>query len=159
MVRCRLHIISDTVSFGLVNAEETCPFCELVAGRTPASIVFADEDALAVMDRQPLTPGHVLVLPTRHASGLSDLAEGAAAHMFTIALRTQRALRGSGLRCDGVNLFLADGEAAGQEVFHVHLHVLPRFEGDGFRVLYERSSRPRREDLDAAAARIRRAWR
>lgn len=141
-----------------MSVGKTCPFCELVAGQAPASIVFEDENAVAVMDIQPLTPGHVLVLPREHAAGLSDLDERTGAHLFKIALRTQRALRGSGLRCDGVNLFLADGEAAGQEVFHVHLHVLPRFEGDGFGLVYERSSRPRREDLDAAAARIRSAW-
>jgi histidine triad (HIT) family protein len=141
-----------------MSAEKACPFCELVAGRTPASIVFEDEDAVAVMDIEPVIPGHVLVLPRHHASGLSDLDESTGAHLFRIALRTQKALRGSGLRCDAVNLFLADGEAAGQEVFHVHLHVLPRFEDDGFGLVYERARRPSRGDLDAAAARIRRAW-
>jgi histidine triad (HIT) family protein len=141
-----------------MSKEEACPFCELVAGQTPASLVFEDENAVAVMDIHPLTPGHVLVLPREHASGLSDLDERTGAHLFRIALRTQRALRGSELRCEGVNLFLADGEVAGQEVFHVHLHVLPRFTGDGFGLVYKSSSRPRREDLDAVAADIRRAW-
>jgi histidine triad (HIT) family protein len=141
-----------------VSAEKACPFCQLVAGETPASIVFEDDDAVAAMDIEPLTPGHVLVLPREHASTLSDLDENIGAHVFRIALRTQRALRGSGLRCDGVNLLLADGEAAGQEVFHVHLHVLPRFEDDGFGLVYKRARRPSRGDLDAAAVRIRRAW-
>ena len=141
-----------------MSTESACAFCQLVAGQAPASVVFEDEDAVAVMDIQPLLPGHVLVLPRQHASGLSELDESTGAHLFRIGLRTQRALRGSGLRCEGVNLFLADGEAAGQEVFHVHLHVLPRLEGDGFGLVYERSSRPSRDDLDAAAARIRRAW-
>jgi histidine triad (HIT) family protein len=77
-----------------MSAEKACPFCELVAGRTPASIVFEDEDAVAVMDIEPVIPGHVLVLPRHHASGLSDLDESTGAHLFRIALRTQKALRG-----------------------------------------------------------------
>jgi histidine triad (HIT) family protein len=141
-----------------VGAGTTCPFCDLVAGRSPASIVFEDERAVAVMDIQPLNPGHVLVLPRKHASGLADLDERIGAHIFTIALRTQRALRRSELRCDGVNLLLADGEVAGQEVFHVHLHVLPRFSGDGFGFVSKPASRPPRDELEAAAARIREAW-
>ncbi|MFE6176189.1 HIT family protein [Streptomyces sp. NPDC056464] len=93
------------------------------------------EDAVAAfMDLQPVTPGHVLVVPKAHAVGLEDLDETLGCHMWAAAHRLARALRRSDLRCDGVNLFLADGEAAFQEVFHVHLHVFPRFAGDGFRV-------------------------
>jgi histidine triad (HIT) family protein len=138
--------------------ETTCPFCDLVAGRTPASVLFADQIALAVMDISPLNPGHVLVIPKHHAPQLSDLDEPTAARLFAIALRAQSALRRSGLRCDAVNLFLADGEAAGQEVPHVHMHVVPRYEGDGFRVVFERSAQPLRADLEADAERIRRVW-
>lgn len=98
--------------------------------------------------------GYLLVIPKRHASHLSDLDEQLGMSMFRIAQRLAVALRSSGIPCDGVNLFPADGEAAFQEVFHVHLHVFPRTTGDGFRVDAEWRERPRAE-LDDAAERIR----
>jgi histidine triad (HIT) family protein len=76
--------------------------------------------------------GHLLVVPNRHARGLDELEDGDAGHMMVIARRMADALRRSGLPCDGVNLMLADGETAGQTVFHCHLHVLPRTRKDGF---------------------------
>ena len=72
------------------------------------------------------------VLPKIHAVYLEDLAPDLGASLFNVAMRVSEALRTSGIRCEGVNLLLADGEAAGQEIPHVHLHVIPRFEGDGF---------------------------
>jgi diadenosine tetraphosphate (Ap4A) HIT family hydrolase len=70
-------------------------------------------------------------------------------------MRLAAALRASGLRCEGINFFLADGEAAGQEVFHVHLHVIPRFAGDGFHLSIDRIPQPSRADLEATATRVR----
>ena len=84
------------------------------------------------MDIQPVNPGHVLVIPRVHAAYLSELDKEIGAHLFRVAMQVGEALRRSGVRCEGVNLFLADGEAAGQELFHVHLHVSPRFADDGF---------------------------
>jgi histidine triad (HIT) family protein len=137
----------------------SCLFCDIAVGQEEASLVYEDELALAVMDIQPVTPGHLLVMPRRHAACLADLEEEDSDALLRVARRAAAALRASGLRCEGVNLFLADGEAAGQEVFHVHLHVLPRFGGDGFelRLPPDYSVRPRAE-LEAAAAKIRTAW-
>jgi histidine triad (HIT) family protein len=122
-------------------------------------MVYADERCAAFMDIQPVNPGHLLVIPIRHASSLADLDEDTGAHMFRIAHRLAGALRRSSVRCEGVNLFLADGRAAGQEVFHVHLHVLPRYIGDGFGLRFHPSyfDRPKRSQLDEVAAKIRRA--
>ncbi|GAA3453183.1 HIT family protein [Dactylosporangium matsuzakiense] len=131
-----------------------CVFCEIAAGRAEASVVHADDAAVAFMDLCPVTPGHLLVVPRGHAAGLGDLAADAGAHVWTVAQRLAGALRRSGLRCDGVNLLLADGEAAGQEVFHVHLHVIPRFGGDGFRIGAD-FGRPDRAELDRTAAAVR----
>jgi histidine triad (HIT) family protein len=78
--------------------------------------------------------------------------------MFVTAMRLANALRASGLPCEGINLFLADGEAAFQEVFHVHLHVFPRYAGDTFRIDADWSTRPSRAELDAVAAQIRSAF-
>lgn len=134
-----------------------CIFCEIAAGRIAASVIFRDEICTAFMDIQPVNPGHLLVVPNRHAAYLSDLDEETGAHLFRIAHRLSQALRRSGLRCEGINLFLADGEAAMQEVFHVHLHVFPRFAGDGFGLTFgpDYVNKPPRVDLDAAASRIR----
>ena len=134
-----------------------CVFCEIVAGAAPASVVHDDDRSLVFLDIRPVTPGHLLVLPKRHATDLAELDEATGGHLCAVAMRLARALRRSGLRCDGVNLFLADGEAAGQEVFHVHLHLIPRFAGDGFRLDADSATEPPRAELDAIAARIRAA--
>ena len=129
-------------------------FCEIVAGRAESSRVYADEHVIAFMDIQPLATGHLLVIPRAHAEGLESLDEDQGAYLFRAGHRLARALRQSGLPCAGVNLFLADGEAAFQEVFHVHLHVLPRNPGDGFRIDAQRRQ-PGRRELDATAAQVR----
>ncbi|MEW2514676.1 HIT family protein [Streptomyces sp. NPDC046870] len=135
-------------------AVHDCVFCAIVRGEAEASIVHEDDTTVAFMDLQPVTPGHLLVVPKAHAPGLEDLPEPLGAHMWTVAHRLARALRRSNLRCDGVNLFLADGEAAFQEVFHAHLHVFPRFVGDGFRIDADWRVRERGE-LDRSAAAVR----
>jgi len=131
-----------------------CIFCAIVAGSAPASIVYDDVELLAFMDIRPVTPGHLLIIPKRHAPYLADLDEASGAQMFTLAMRLAGALRASGLRCEGINLFLADGEAAFQEVFHTHLHVFPRFVGDTFRIAADWSITPSRAELDEIAARV-----
>ena len=134
-----------------------CIFCDILSGRLPSSLVYQDEHCTALMDIQPVNPGHVLVIPNRHAAFLADLDENIGAHMFRVAQRLARGLRASGVRCEGVNLFLADGQAAMQEVFHVHLHVFPRYEGDGFGLKFGPAyfDRPSRAELDAIAQQIR----
>jgi histidine triad (HIT) family protein len=109
------------------------------------------------MDIQPINAGHVLVVPDEHATRLADLPVDTGARMFRIAQRMAAALYESGLDCEGVNVFLADEEAAGQEVFHVHLHVIPRFDGDGFGLRFgpDYANMPERETLEVMAKRIR----
>ena len=128
-----------------------------MAGHEPASFAYEDETVVAFLDVAPVNPGHLLVLPRRHAVSLAGLDEAVGAHMFVVAQRLAAAVRASGVRCEGVNLFLADGEAAFQDVFHVHLHVLPRWNGDAFRIDADWSNRPERSELDTVAASIRSA--
>ena len=134
-----------------------CIFCRILAGELPGTFVHRDEHVAAFMDIQPVNPGHLLVIPTRHAPYLADLDAPTAGRVMQVAQRLAAALRGSGLPCEGVNLFLADGEAAMQEVFHVHLHVFPRFRGDGFGLRFgpQYTQLPPRAALEAAAAQIR----
>ena len=129
-------------------------FCAIVAGSAPASIVYDDADLLTFLTIGPVTPGHLLIIPKRHAPFLADLDEAIGAQMFTVAMRLARALRASGLRCEGINLFLADGEAAFQEVFHTHLHVFARFAEDTFRIDTDWSVTPSRAELDEIAAQV-----
>jgi histidine triad (HIT) family protein len=135
-----------------------CVFCEIVAGRAPASIVHRDEACIAFMDIKPVNAGHLLVVPVTHATYLADLDPRTGSVLFAVAQRLAAAVRTSGLKVEGINLLLADGEAAGQEVFHVHLHVLPRFKGDGFghRFPPHYGQEPERDQLDAYATAIRR---
>jgi histidine triad (HIT) family protein len=140
------------------SAEMPCVFCEIIAGRAESSLAYEDEHVIAFMDIRPMTPGHLLVVPRRHADRLETLGEDLGACLFRAGHRLARALSRSGLPCEGVNLFLADGEAAFQEVFHVHLHVLPRTPGDGFRIKATWRC-PGRGELDLAAGKVREAWR
>ena len=134
-----------------------CVFCAILAGSLPASVVMRDAGCTAFMDIQPINPGHVLVVPDDHAASLAELPEGTGARLFRTARKVAAALYGSGLRCEGINLLLADGEAAGQEVFHAHLHVIPRFEGDGLGLTFgpDYANVPGREELERTAERIR----
>ena len=137
----------------------SCVFCDIVAGHAPASILFQDERTITFLDHRPVTPGHMLVVPRRHAAFLADLDPEDGAQLFRVGQRGAAALRASSLRCEGVNFHLADGEVAGQEVFHVHLHVLPRFTGDGFGLRFPPDYRIReRAELDEAAAAVREVW-
>ena len=136
-----------------------CVFCDIVAGRVPASVVYRDERVCAFMDIRPVNPGHLLVIPLVHAAGLTTLESGTGAQMFRVGQRLAEAIRRSGVRCEGINFLLADGEAAGQEVFHVHLHVIPRYAGDGFGFRYgpDFGVLPDRTVLEATARAVREA--
>jgi len=146
--------LPDEVETGM---DRPCGFCRVLAGGAAASFVFRDERVAAFMDLRPVNAGHLLVVPVRHAVYLSNLDPEDGAQMFRVAQQLTAALHGSGLKCEAVNLFLADGEQAGQEVPHVHLHVIPRFSGDGFGVKlppgYGRKAE--RSELDRAAAAIK----
>ncbi|MEQ8663916.1 MAG: HIT family protein, partial [Gammaproteobacteria bacterium] len=113
----------------------------------------------AFMDIQPITPGHTLVVPLVKAATLAELPPATGARMFTVAQRIGAAIRRTELACEGVNLFLADGAAAGQTVFHLHLHVFPRHADDGFRWKLPDSyyTPPPRAEIERAGAAIRAA--
>ena len=135
-----------------------CVFCDIVRGIADSSTVYTDDTVVAFMDIQPVNEGHILVVPRAHAACLAELDRETGADLFQVAMELSAALRQSGVRCEGVDLFLADGEAAGQEVFHVHLHVIPRYRGDGFGFRFgpEYHHLPERGQLDRVAAGIRR---
>ena len=127
-----------------------CVFCDIVEGSSSASIVFQDETCIVFMYIWPRNPGHMLVVPKEHSASLSELKPDIGAHLFKVAQQMAKAARLSNVRCEGINLWLSDGEVAGQDVFHVHLHVLPRFDGDGFGIKGSKGE-PSREELDDIA--------
>jgi histidine triad (HIT) family protein len=150
--------LSDEISKEAITTA-ACIFCGIVNGAAPTSIAYADERAVAFMDILPVNERHLLVVPRVHAASLADLDARTGCHLFRWAVDLSKAMWRSGVRCEGVNLFFADGEAAGQEIFRVHLHVIPRFRGDGFGLRFgpEYYDLPGRLLLDEVAARIRRA--
>jgi histidine triad (HIT) family protein len=131
--------------------------CKLLARELEVSMVHEDELCSAFMDICPVNQGHVLVVPNRHIAEVPDLTKKESARMFVVAEQINRAIRKSGIKCEGINFFLADGEAAGQEVFHVHLHIFPRYKGDGFRLVLppDYGRQPTRAALNKTAAKIR----
>jgi histidine triad (HIT) family protein len=134
----------------------SCIFCDISAGDAEASFVYEDERTIAFLDIAPLSAGHTLVVPRAHAASLEELEPEDAQRIVRVAQRVAIALRRTGFRVEGVNLWLADGAAAGQDVFHAHMHVVPRFDGDGFVVsLPPDRHRPDREELNANAAELR----
>jgi len=139
---------------------DPCVFCEIVNGTAEASFVYRDDRVSAFLDIGAVTSGHTLVIPNDHLPSLADIPDDLGAHLYVVASRVAAALRQSGLPCEGVNLFLADGEAAFQEVFHAHFHVFARTTDDGFTIDSPAWSRPKpsRDELDANAAAIRAAF-
>jgi histidine triad (HIT) family protein len=134
-----------------------CIFCDILGGNAPANFVYSDELCVAFMDIRPVNPGHVLVVPRKHAVLLPELDEASVRQIFWVAQQVDAALRKTGLKCEAVNLFLADGRAAGQEVMHVHLHVMPRFLGDGHHLRFSPAyfSRTPSSELEENAELIR----
>lgn len=135
---------------------DDCIFCKILRHELPASFVYEDDLVSVFMDIKPVTPGHLLIVPKVHFEFISEVPEETLGRMFRVSKKINAALRNSGLKCEGVNYFLADGEAAMQEVPHVHLHLIPRFEGDGFGLRFPESydDLPARAELDANAEKI-----
>ncbi|HKI42232.1 MAG: HIT family protein [Mycobacterium sp.] len=107
----------------------SCVFCAIVAGEAPAIRIYEDDDHLAILDIRPFIRGHTLVVPKRHSVDLTDTPPETLAGMITIGQRIARAARATEL-ADATNIVINDGRAAFQTVFHIHLHVLPRRDGD-----------------------------
>ena len=135
-----------------------CVFCEIVRGESPVSWTYQDDTVVAFMDVQPITHGHMLVVPREHAVLMSQVSEPAAMRTFKVARKLGEVVRRT-LGASGVNLFVADGEIAFQDVPHFHVHVIPRYPKDGFGLTFPSSYEhpPARAQLDAIAAAIRAA--
>lgn len=119
-----------------------CVFCKIVAKQIPATVVHEDEQTLAFMDIGQVNPGHVLVAVKKHADNIFALDEAQAAAVFRTAARVSRAIRDA-FSPQGLSVYQANGKPAGQTVFHFHLHLLPRHEGDGMQLTWPVKNPPR----------------
>lgn len=132
-------------------AQEDCVFCKIIAGEIPSTAVYEDEDFLAILDVNPAARGHVIILPKKHAANIFEMDEEDAAKVFPVAKKIASALKKT-YDCDGVNILQNNGEAAGQTVFHLHVHVIPRFYEDEVNIMWEPGETP---DLKAVADEIK----
>jgi len=140
------------------TGDGNCVFCKILAGELPVSMVYEDDRIAVFPPLQPVNKGHLLIIPKVHAPHFKDLHGETAGYIMKFAQQLSAAIRKSSYKCEGINLFLADGEAAQQEVFHFHLHVYPRFSGDGFGFKYDTAKHfvhMQRPELDEIAKEIR----
>jgi histidine triad (HIT) family protein len=107
-----------------------CIFCKIVEKQIPATVIYEDGDVLAFMDIGPIVKGHALVVPKKHCDPVTETPDDLLARLHVVAKRIAQAQM-NGLGADGVNIMQNNGAAAGQEVPHIHVHVIPRFKGDG----------------------------
>lgn len=130
-----------------------CPFCLIVAGDAPARVVYADDHSIAFLPLNPATPGHTLVVPKEHVEDFFALSEASALPLGNAVSKVARAVR-SAVSADGMNLITSSGVAAQQTVFHLHIHVLPRMEGDAVGDIWPPDRPMAASEADALRARI-----
>ena len=133
--------------------EENCIFCKIANGEIPAATLYEDDLFRVILDLGPATKGHALILPKNHFSDLLALDEETSAKVLAVAAKVGAAMKKS-LHCDGFNLVQNNGEAAGQTVFHFHMHIIPRYEG-GPRMVSWEPGQPTKEELAELAECIR----
>ena len=130
-----------------------CIFCSIIAGDIPATKVYEDDETLSFMDINPGNPGHLLVIPKRHYRNIFDIPPETAGKIMQIGTKLARVIK-EVLNPDGLNLFQSGEAAAFQSVFHFHLHLLPRWEGDSL-ILPWKPKPGDMDDIRNVAAQIR----
>ena len=110
---------------------ENCLFCKIIQKEIPANIVYEDENTIAILDIHPVNIGHTLVIPKQHIENIYGFEDADTQAVFGVVQKMSKAVKG-GVSADGVNIIMNNEKSAGQLVFHAHIHVIPRYEGDGF---------------------------
>ncbi|ATH07410.1 HIT family protein [Halobacteriovorax marinus] len=138
---------------------DDCIFCKILKGESPASFVYRNDKVSAFMDLNPINKGHVLVIPNEHHKRFAGVDNDTVGEMFKVAQKILKSIESSSIACEGANLFVSDGEVAGQEPPHTHLHITPRFKGDGYRMGFSGTDADEssREKLDETAEIIKSA--
>jgi histidine triad (HIT) family protein len=144
------------------HVEFNCIFCAIAAQRAPAAVVYESDGALAFLDIRPIVEGHTLVIPKKHSRNLFDLDDASGASVMHASRLVARALRAA-FNADGLTVLQSSERAGGQQVFHYHQHLAPRFIGDGLmsrnaneaQLHWRVHGSPTREELQALAEKIR----
>lgn len=110
-------------------SETNCIFCKIINGEIPSKTLYEDEEFKVIFDIAPASKGHVIILPKYHAANIFELPDEVAGKTFIMAKKVATVLK-QVLNCDGINILQNNGEEAGQTVFHLHVHVIPRFKND-----------------------------
>jgi histidine triad (HIT) family protein len=137
-------------------SEENCKFCQIIENKLPASFVFRNTKMVAFMDAFPITPGHVLIVPTTHYENIFQIPEQLLADTFKAARDLSIAIKSALDNVTGVTILQNNGASAGQRVFHFHVHVIPRIDEFGDRSRTVSARQPAAKDkLDEVAEKIR----
>lgn len=134
-----------------------CIFCKIIAGDIPSAKVYEDGDFLAFMDIAPIAVGHTLIIPKTHCRNALDTPPDAAAGFYPVIVKVANAVK-KAYNADGVNIMQFNEPSAGQEVFHSHIHIIPRYEGDGLGIKVPPRLKLETGDIAAAAEKIRGAF-
>ena len=111
---------------------EDCTFCKIAEGKIPACVIYDDSKIMAFLDIFPIRPGHALVIPKKHSLDVFDTDEEIMVLMAAVAKKISPAVM-EGMGADGINIGMNNRVAAGQEIMHAHIHVIPRFKDDGLK--------------------------
>lgn len=132
--------------------DDNCIFCKIANGEIPSKTIYEDEDFRAILDLAPATKGHALILPKEHYKNLFELPEETASKVMILAKKLAAKMRDR-LECDGFNIMQNNGEVAGQTVFHFHMHLIPRYQGDCQKIEWDKSE-PDSEELESIRKQI-----
>lgn len=134
-------------------AEKDCIFCKIANNEIPAAVIYENSDFRVILDVAPASRGHALIIPREHFKDIFDIDAMTAGKLFSLATEVARAMK-SVLHCDGMNIVQNNGIIAGQTVFHFHLHLIPRYEGDEVNVGWN-PGQSTNEELQLLAKEIR----
>ena len=135
--------------------KEDCIFCKIANGIIPSATIYENSDFKVILDVSPASKGHTLILPKEHFDNIFDMDADTAGKLFSLAAAVARALK-QATGCDGMNIVQNNGEIAVQTVFHFHMHLIPRYEGDSVQVSWEPGTATK-EELNEFAAAVKKA--
>lgn len=135
-----------------MNMKDDCIFCKIANGEVPSKTIYEDSDFRVILDLGPATKGHALILPKEHADNLFELSDDVAGKVLPVAKKVANNMKEK-LACDGLNLVQNNGESAGQTVSHFHVHVIPRYVGDGQEIGWK-PGQPTQDELAAIAKQL-----
>jgi len=121
----------------MVSLLMECVFCQISAGKSPAHVIYSDEQVMAILDKYPVAIGHTLVMPRNHFENLLEVDDDTLSRLIIVTKRIAKAVK-EAVQADGINIITNVGYAAGQVIRHAHIHIIPRFNNDSLRFIFTR---------------------